>query len=348
MDRGLPAIFHKVSRRRFTPHRWFAQPHVMTVASHFLPRPHKLTDSEIRLFEIEAGVRVLAHCHWQADRRQVPTLVIAHGLEGSSRSHYVVGTAVKAIRAGFNVVRINQRGCGGTHHLSPKPYHAGLVDDLRTIINELIERDHLKEIYLLGFSLGGNQSLKLAAEYGQQAPAALRGVCAVSAPIDLELVSHRIHSRVNRVFEWNFLRVLHRSLRRYHRHYPQRYDISKEWRGTTIRRFDDLFTAPCNGFNSAQEYYQRASAGPLLPEIVIPTLIIAAQDDPFIPFQMYERARFSTNTELLAPAQGGHLGFLSDHENGEDRYWVENRALEFFQLLHSWPLASTAASADTS
>src|SRR6185369_6260682 len=150
-------------KHRFVPHPWLRQPHLMTVASHFLPRKHPVpaASSGERLFRIQPEVVVLAHCNWQRQRQLAPTIVIAHGLEGSTGSHYMVGTAIKAFAAGFNVVRINQRGCGLTHHLSSKPYHAGLSDDLRTIIRELIDIDHLGEIYLLGFSLGGNQSLKL-------------------------------------------------------------------------------------------------------------------------------------------------------------------------------------------
>src|SRR5262249_43698156 len=151
--------------------------------------------------------------------------------------------------------------------LSPNPYHAGLTDDLRAIIQELIEVDYLSEIYLLGFSLGGNQALKLAGEYASNAPGELRAICAVSVPIDLGLVSETIHKRVNRIFEWNFLRVLHRSLRRFNRHYPELFDIRREWRGNTIRRFDNYFTAPCNGFANADEYYSQASSGPFLPRI---------------------------------------------------------------------------------
>jgi uncharacterized protein len=309
----------------------------MTVASHFLPRKHAVPEasSEVRLFHIQPEVLVLAHCNWQHERHHAPTIVIAHGLEGSSQSHYVVGTAIKAVAAGFNVVRINQRGCGHTHHLSSRPYHAGLSDDLRSIIRELIEVDHLTDIYLLGFSLGGNQSLKLAGEYGGEAPRELRAICAASVPIDLKMVSETIHKSVNILFEWNFLRVLHRSLRQFYCHYPAQYDIRHQWRGITIRRFDNLFTAPCNGFANAEEYYEQSSSGPFLPRIELPTLIIQAQDDPFIPFKMFTHAALSPTTALLAPEAGGHLAFLSAKREDEDRYWVENRALEFFKLMHS-------------
>jgi predicted alpha/beta-fold hydrolase len=328
-------ISSQLAAKPFCPHPLFRQPHLMTLAGHFLPRPHQPPTAENRLFDIEPGVQILAHCDWQPQRDQAPTLVVAHGLEGSTLNHYMIGTAIKAHQAGFNVVRVNQRGGCQTHHLATKPYHVGLTDDLRTILAELINIDKLPEIYLLGYSMGGNQALKLAAEYGTQFPQALRGICAVSAPIDLSMVTAHLHHPSNRLFEWNFLRVLHRSLIRYQRSHPTRFDLRQQWRAYTIRRFDELFTAPYGGFRNLDEYYQHASSALLLPKIQLPTLVIQAQDDPFIPFKMFETARYSATTTLLAPAAGGHLGFLNvDIKDDPDRYWVENRAVEFFQLLH--------------
>jgi uncharacterized protein len=328
-------IFTKLAAKPFCPPPLLRQPHLMTLAGHFLPRPQQPSTATSRLFDIETGVQILAHCDWQPQPHQAPTLVVAHGLEGSTLTHYMIGTAFKAYHAGFNVVRVNQRGGCQTHHLATKPYHVGLTNDLRAIIHELATVDQLPFLYLLGYSMGGNQALKLAAEYGHQPPPALRGICAASVPIDLGMVTRHLHHPSNRLFEWNFLRVLHRSLMRYHRSHPNRFDLSQQWRAYTIRRFDELFTAPYGGFRTLDEYYQQASAAPLLTKIQLPTLIIQAQDDPFIPFQMFETARYSSTTALLAPNAGGHLGFLNvDIKDDPDRYWVENRAIEFFKLLH--------------
>ncbi|MBL8195868.1 MAG: alpha/beta fold hydrolase [Blastocatellia bacterium] len=330
----LKEIFLQTQQKPFFPHPRYKQPHLMTLAGHFWPRDKSITETtQERIFQIDEEAKVLAHCHWQENYTQKPTIVMAHGLEGSSQTHYMIGTAIKASKMGFNVLRVNQRGGGGTHYLSPSAYHPGLSDDLRAIIKELTTVDKLQTIYLLGFSMGGNQSLKLAGEYANEFPLELKGICAISPPIDLEMVTKALNNPKNYFFQANFLRVLHRSLRRYHRHYPTRYDISKEWKAFTLRRFEELFTAPCNGFSSVEEYYHLASSKRLINKIKIPTLVIHAQDDPFIPFQMFEKASFSATTSLLAPQYGGHMGFLRGEVDEEDRYWAENRALDFFKLL---------------
>ena len=140
-----------------------------------------LTSGRERLFEIEPDVKVMAQCRWQTDRQKHATVVIWHGMEGSTSSIYMIATADKAFRAGFNVVRVNYRNCGGTEHLTPTLYHGGLSDDLRVVVNQLIENDGLMRIFLLGFSLGGNMVLKLAGEYGEDAPSEVVAVCVVVA-----------------------------------------------------------------------------------------------------------------------------------------------------------------------
>ena len=135
----------------------------MTLVAAFWPRRYRgLNQAEDRLFEVEPGSRILARCHWQAEPQQHPTLVVVHGLEGSSESGYMLGTAQRAFRRGFNVVRMNQRNCGGTEKLAPTLYNSGLSGDVRAVATELIERDGLPEVFAAGFSMGGNLVLKMA------------------------------------------------------------------------------------------------------------------------------------------------------------------------------------------
>src|SRR5262249_42742335 len=147
---------------------------------------------ERREIKTEPGTRVVAYCHWQSNRDTHPTVIIIHGLEGSSEGAYVLGTASKAFNAGFNVLRYNVRNCGGTAHLTQTLYHSGLTTDLYYLLRELIERDQLPELFFIGFSMGGNQSLKFAGELGENAPPQLKGVSAISPPIDLESCSRSI------------------------------------------------------------------------------------------------------------------------------------------------------------
>lgn len=338
---ALEAVGRVLAEKPFRPHRRFASGHAQTIARHFWPRRRELirsaaTDEE-RLFEVEPGVRILVRCRWQPRRQDAPTLLIVHGLEGSSESTYALGTADKARRAGFNTLRMNIRTCGGTEHLAPTLYHSGLSEDLRAVVEELIARDRLSEIYLAGFSLGGNQSLKLAGELGDGAPAELRGVAAVSPSIDLAACADRIRRRDNWLYNRSFLRNLTRRMRQAQRLYPERFGTHRLPRARSIREFDDLFTAPHFGFRGADDYYARSSALQFIPNVRVPALVIHAEDDPFVPFEPFRHPSLSANpfVLLLAPRHGGHVGFLADAAapGDPDRFWAENRIVEFFRLL---------------
>jgi predicted alpha/beta-fold hydrolase len=334
-DASLDAIRSALLAKPFRPHPLFTSGHAQTLVAYAWPRrrtARALGSDEARLFEVEPDVRLLVRCRWHADRRAHPTLLLVHGLEGSSESIYMLGTALKAHRAGFNVLRLNIRTCGDTLHLSATLYNSGMSQDLRAVIAELVERDQLTDIFLGGVSLGGNMSLKLAGEYGADFPRALRGVCAVSPSVELAASAARIEQRANWIYQRKFIRSLKRRMREAARLYPERYDTSELRRVRTLREFDELYTAPHGGFRDAADYYARSSALPLIASIQIPTLIIHAQDDPFIPFDSLRHPSVGANPNilLLAPEHGGHVGFVGDGETpGEDRFWAENRLIEF-------------------
>jgi predicted alpha/beta-fold hydrolase len=297
---------------------------------------------EERLFEVEPGVRILGRCHWQGDagaRRSHPTLVLIHGLEGSSESLYMLGTADKAWAAGFNVVRLNQRNCGGTDHLSPTLYNSGLSGDYRAVVLELIERDGLGEIYVAGFSMGGNLTMKMAGEFGSAAPRELRGVVGVCPSIDLAACADACDSPRNWIYRRYFVRQLKKRFRRKMKLFPGRF----EPRGSveaiqTIRQFDDVVTAPICGYGDANNYYHRASALRVVDRIAVPALILTAQDDPLVPYAMFEHPAVTGNPRirLVAPRYGAHCGFVSRHA-GEERFWAEVRLVEFCLACHQNP-----------
>ncbi|HVG20873.1 MAG TPA: alpha/beta fold hydrolase [Blastocatellia bacterium] len=330
-------ILKQLSGTPFVPHPAMKNAHAQTIMGALIRRRFKLVaeNTEARFFDVAPGVRVLAHCSWQVERAAKPTLIIAHGMEGSSESRYMLGTTEKALGAGFNVVRLNHRNCGGTEHLTPTLYHAGLTDDIRRIIDELIDRDKLAEIYLAGFSLGGNIVLKLAGEYGRRIPGAVRGVVAVSPSIDLASCADAIEMRSNVVYNWNFLLSLRSRLRRKAELFPDRYDTSRLRGVWSIREFDDVYTAPHAGFRNVAHYYERASALPFISRIAAPTLIIHAKDDPFVPFAPFERPEVTSNPNvaLLATEHGGHVGFISGRAEGENRFWAEVMVVEFARLI---------------
>lgn len=336
---ALAPIRRTLYEKPFVPHPLFTSGHAQTLAAYAWPRRYRLKErarDEARLFEVEAGVRVLAHYRWQKEKHEHPTMLLLHGLEGSAESIYILGTADKAFRAGFNVVRLNLRTCGKTEHLSPTIYHSGLTGDILFVIRELIEQDGFKEIYLAGFSMTGNMSLRLAGQEADHLPRQLRGICAISPSVDLVAAASTIERRSNWIYQKSFMRSLHTRMRRKKKLFPELYDIQDLRRVRTIRDFDERFTARHAGFKNADEYYARTSSLRHLPSIRKPTLIIHAEDDPFIPFEPLRHASIEQNPHiiLLATRSGGHVGFVAAEGVGEDRFWAENRIVEFCRLLH--------------
>lgn len=290
---------------------------------------------------------MLCRCHWQEaslnpefkiqnsnsqNPRHALTLLLVHGLEGSSESNYILGTAAKAFAAGMNVVRMNIRNCGGTEHLSRTLYHSGLSEDVGAVAEALAQDERAGTIAIAGFSLGGNQVLKLAGEWRDQVPAYVHAVAAVSPAMDLDASCDLLHRRGNRIYEWHFLRSLKRRLK-------VKNEIHREDGRTqgqmaalsslrNMRDFDDRVTAPAFGFAGAADYYARASASPLLGRIRVPTLVIYATDDPFICVlpETRERLRANPNIKTMECEHGGHCGFLGLR----GRRWAEEQIVEFF------------------
>ena len=320
----------------FVPRRGLRGGHVQTLAGHFLPRQNLLPEPEPRLFTVEEGVQVRCDCHWQPERAAAMTAVIVHGLEGSSESTYVIGTGNKAWAAGMNVVRMNVRNCGGTEHLAPTLYHSGLSCDLGAVVNELIAKDGLARVGVAGFSMGGNLVLKLAGEWGSAAPREVKAFAAVCPGMDLAVSARELHRPWNRIYEWRFLLSLWRSVRRKARLFPAifRRPPWRAWR--SLREFDNEVTARYCGFASAEDYYLRASASPLVARIAVPTLVIHANDDPFVKILPETRAELQANPclQLVVTEHGGHCAFVGE-ANGYDGRWAERRIVEFFARVAS-------------
>lgn len=333
---ALAQIAEQFKSKPFIPPRALTQGDVQTLAAYLWPlRPRDRTSDEERLFQVEPDSQILARCRWQPNRAEHPTLVMWHGMEGSIASAYMISTALKAFGAGFNVVRVNVRNCGGTEHLSPTLYHGGLTHDARVVIAELIEKDGLPRLFVAGFSLGGNMILKLAGEYGGNAPPEILGMCAVSPSVDLRASTTHMATRRNWIYQQDFLRRLKNRIRRKKKLFPDRYDTAGLTEIHTIEQFDDRFVAPAFGFADARDYYAKASSLPWISRIRIPTLIIHAEDDPFIPFAPLRDPSIAANPYVLmiATERGGHVAFVAGDSENEDRFWAENRLVEFVEFL---------------
>ena len=304
----------------------------MTVFCWGRPRQFpNLPAPEHRLFDVEHGTQVLAHCHWQPNRSAHPLLVLLHGLESSSAAHYMRGIADKAFARGFNVIRLNQRNCGGTESLSAGLYHSGLTHDADFVLRETTERDGITRAVIAGYSLGGNLALKLAGDYGAAPPPQLLGVCAVSPVMELEACVRALERRQNAIYQWNFVRGLKARMRRKARCFPGQFSLDPLSEIQTVRQFDEVYTAPHFGFLSAEDYYHRASAMRVVHRVATPSLVITAEDDPFVPPEPFRDPRVSgnPNIRLMMTRHGGHCGFREAAANGTDGYWAERQIVAF-------------------
>ena len=305
---------------------------MQTLASFFLVRQIHLPRPESRLIEVEPAMRVLCHCHWQKDRQRALTLLIVHGLEGSSDSQYMLGLAFKGLAAGMNVVRMNQRNCGGTDDLTPTLYHSGRSQDVARVAEHLVAQDRISRFALAGFSMGGNLVLKLAGEWAQQGPSGFQAVAAVCPALDLAASADALHRPANRLYELYFLWKLRRRLLAKARLFPGRFDISRLRGIASLRDFDDKITAYYCGFEGAADYYQRAAAANVVDRIGVPALILHAANDPFIRIQPETRQKIlgNPNIRFLETDDGGHCSFLADPD-GDDGRWAESEIVRFLQ-----------------
>ena len=295
----------------------FRNPHLQTIAGHYWRRPDEDPRFPVRrrLFRTEPQVQVLV-------MSQVPAgaaagdIVMVHGLEGTGEAGYLRSLATDALRAGIAAHRFHMRTCGGTERLCSTLYHAGLTSDLLAVLREF-RAEGRAPAFLVGFSLGGNVVLKLAGELGEAAGALVRGVVAVSTPLDLAACAHRIAQPQNRLYERRFVRRMRARLLatgRYH---------ARDFAGLrSVMEIDDVITAPSFGFGDAANYYRTQSALPYLEGIRVPALLIQAKDDTFIPFEIFvaDQVRSNPRVQLLATECGGHLGFIAHRPH---RFWSD-------------------------
>ncbi len=333
-----PANFSRIAND-FVPRRFLRGGHAQTIAGNFMQRSSLLPLPEERLFQIEQDVQIMCHCHWHTDRQQRLTLMIVHGLEGSSNSRYVIGTASRAWQQGWNVVRMNIRGCGGTEHLSSTLYHSGLSQDVEKLVAEMIATDRLARVALAGFSMGGNQVLRAVGKWGTQAPPQVIAAATVSPACDLAISSDQIHAAAYSLYEWWFLKSLRRSYLRKSELWPGQYDAGLLKNVHSVREFDEHITARYMGFEGADDYYDKASSSHVLNQIAIPTLVIHSLDDPFVVMspETQRKLRENPNITFLLTEHGGHCAFIAQPaaDGTDDGRWAERKIIEFLARVQS-------------
>ena len=316
----------------FLPGRGLTNGHLQTILGNYFPRPAFRLIATEEIIEVDPadGSRVLCHCHWQPEpaRNERLTILLLHGLEGSSNSRYIRGIAARAWTSGCNVIRMNMRNCGNTDLLSPTLYHSGLSGDVGAVVSYLAKKFSLQRIALVGYSMGGNLVLKLAGEWRSRPP--LCAVATVCPAVDLAAGADALHETANRAYEWHFLRGLVRRFRHKAALYPDRYDIRLAARIRSLREFDDRIVARYCGFLSADDYYYRAASARVVDRIAVPTLILHSLDDPFIRMfpETKEAILANPNITLIETAHGGHCAFLSGERGGE-RHWAEATVMRY-------------------
>jgi uncharacterized protein len=314
----------------FEPHPLLKNCHLMTIAAAFWRRRFALPPAEPRQFQVDPESKILGHCNWQKGKdKSKPLLVLVHGLEGSSDSNYMLGIAEKAWRLGFHAIRLNQRNCGGTEKLTPTLYNSGMSGDYRAVFDELSAGDGFSQIFLAGYSMGGNLVMKMAGECGENVPTALRGVAAVCPALNLGGCADALERRENHFYQRHFVVGLMSRYARKANLFPERYSTNGFGPIRTVREFDNEITAPQFGFRDAQEYYEAAGAKRVVDKIRVPLLLITAQDDPFVPFEATRASGVEENPAItfVAPQHGGHCGFISGVR--EERFWAEQRIVDF-------------------
>ncbi len=257
--------------------------------------------------------------------------IVLHGLEGSAAGGYVRGMVRAMNRAGWDAVAVNFRGCSGEPNRLLRSYHAGATEDLAAVLEHITATYAYREIMLVGFSLGGNLTLKYLGDVGTSLPAQVVAAAGVSVPCDLAASVEAMSTRTNQFYIARFMRNLREKMREKAASFPGQLSIDGLDEMTTFYEFDDHYTAPLHGYGTAANYWRVCSCRTVLPNIRIPTLILNAADDPFLGPACFpvREAEQSTFVYLEMPAYGGHVGFIDRAK--DKRYWSEQRVVSFFQ-----------------
>ena len=324
---------HQHAGQSYAAPQWLSSPHAQTVyAACFAPRPRvhfrreRWTTPDADFIDLDWLLEP-TRTHALA---QPPLVVLFHGLEGSSRSHYAQ-TVMAAVRdRGWRGAVVHFRGCSGTPNRRPRAYHSGDSSEIDWILRRL-RAEVSGPIFAVGVSLGGNVLLKWLGETGTAARDCLAAACAVSAPLDLVAAGTALDLGFNRIYSWNFLRTLKRKSYAMLERHPGLFSSRELALVRTLRSFDDHVTAPLHGFADALDYWRRSSSKPWLGQIAVPTLVLNARDDPFLPADVLPApGEVSRAVTLHFPASGGHVGFVTGPFPGS-LAWLPQRLLNFLE-----------------
>jgi predicted alpha/beta-fold hydrolase len=310
----------------YRPPLLFKSAHLQTIYPTVLRRVPLITDERERIDTADGDFLDL---DWARQQRSPKLAVLTHGLEGRARAHYTQGMAGVLRRAGWNVLAWNFRGCSGEPNRRVKSYHSGATDELQTVLDHVFATTNYREVALIGFSLGGNLTLKYLGDQGDTVDPRVCGAAALSVPCDLAASSKRLEHWQNRIYMARFMRSLRLKVREKATRFPGQLNLEGLENMRTFAQFDDRYTAPIHGFKDAGDYWTRCSCRPVLDQITVPSLLINALDDPFLTPECFpfEAAASNPRLTLETPGHGGHLGFVAFNKAGD--YWSEQRVVAF-------------------
>ena len=271
---------------------------------------------------------------WLDNSTDRPLVVMFHGLEGDSSSHYARSIMGLFQELGWRGAVVHFRGCSGTPNRLPRAYHAGDSEEIDRILLKIIDKNQSlnsnTQLYVIGISLGGNALLKWLGEQGKKACHLIDGVATVSVPLDLAAAGKALDSGFNQIYTQHFLGTLKKKVLKKLDNFPGLFDAVAVAECTTLYQFDNLVTAPLHGFSNTDEYWTLSSSKPWLKHIQVPTLVINARNDPFMPSSFLPaQTDVSCSVLLEFPAEGGHVGFLSSPFPG-NLTWLPQRIVRFF------------------
>jgi len=269
---------------------------------------------------------------WLPGPLEAPLVVLFHGLEGSSSSHYA-RALMRALQArSWRGVVVHFRGCSGEPNLLPRAYHSGDADEIDWILQRLRAAHPHTRLHVVGVSLGGNALLKWAGTRGHAASRLADSIAAISAPLDVTQAGHSMARPGNRIYQHNFLVTMKAVAAEKHRRFPGLFDAARAARATTLAEFDDAFTAPLHGFKDVHDFWRRVSSKPDLPSVRLPSLVLNARNDPFLPAAALPvDHEVSPRVQLEQPQEGGHVGFAAGLFPGTID-WLPHRVIQFFSL----------------
>ena len=319
---------------KFQSHPLYFNGHVQTIIGTYLPSKWKPKHTIRRLVKVDHREHLVVHDsypeNWQAGD---PVAVMVHGLGGCHGSGYMQRIAAKLNHENVRTMRVDLRGFGASMYTCRGHAHVGRSDDLEIVLQDVMRCCPGSPINLIGFSFGGDIVLKLLAEYSSDVPNSLESAVAVSPPIDLHRCSQNLRTGLARFYDNYFTWNLSRLIWKRRKLVSDLHDVPIRKLPKRLKAFDDLLTAPLNGFADATEYYTMCSTAPLLDQICVPTLLLTAHDDPLVPVDMFEKAKLSPAIELVISKGGGHLGFISRSRAYSDRRWMDLQVVNWIKRM---------------